>query len=134
MLIKHCQKKQKPINTFSNELLRPLKFLVSQYLFSSDIVLKFRAIRLFCNHLFLNDSILKLTCRLINHCHFVCIKIKSISMHPLLWMNIMLLSICMVFVELQATGNKRKIKMKLCASAGNRTSDPLLSSFPARRT
>ena len=39
---------------------------------------------------------LKLTCRHINHRH-ICFNIKSISVHPLLWMNVMLDFICMVF-------------------------------------
>ena len=33
-----------------------------------------------------------------------------ISLHPLLWMNVVLDFICMGFVELRATGNKQKIK------------------------
>ena len=36
--------------------------------------------------------------------------IKSISLHPLLWMNVMLHFICIDYAELWATGNKRKIK------------------------
>ena len=39
---------------------------------------------------------LKLTCRHINRRH-ICFNIKSISVHPLLWMNVMLDFICMVF-------------------------------------
>ena len=53
---------------------------------------------------FLNDDFkrsarypcLKLTCRHINRRHF-CFNIKSISVDPLLWMNVMLDFICMVF-------------------------------------
>ena len=41
-------------------------------------------------------GILKLTCRHINRRH-ICFNIKSISVHPLLWMNVMLDFICMVF-------------------------------------
>ena len=43
-----------------------------------------------------SKSYLKLTCRHINHRH-ICFNIKSISVHPLLWMNVMLDFICMVF-------------------------------------
>ena len=39
---------------------------------------------------------LKLTCRHINRRH-ICFNIKSISVHPLLWMNVMHDFICMVF-------------------------------------
>ena len=39
---------------------------------------------------------LKLTCHHINRRHF-CFNIKSLSVHPLLWMNVMLDFICMVF-------------------------------------
>ena len=39
---------------------------------------------------------LKLTCHHINRRHF-CFNIKSISVHPLLWKNVMLDFICMVF-------------------------------------
>ena len=35
---------------------------------------------------------------------------KIISVLPLLWMNVMLDFICMVFIELWATGRKRKIQ------------------------
>ena len=41
-------------------------------------------------------TILKLTCYHINRRHF-CFNIKYISVHPLLWMNVMLDFICMVF-------------------------------------
>ena len=48
----------------------------------------------------LNKSViftdLKLTCHHINCRHF-CFNIKSISVHPLLWMNVMVDFICMVF-------------------------------------
>ena len=44
----------------------------------------------------LNVHTLKLTCHHINRRHF-CFNIKSISVHPLLWMNVMLDFICMVF-------------------------------------
>ena len=43
-----------------------------------------------------HKSGLKLTCRHINRRH-ICFNIKSISVHPLLWMNVMLDFICMVF-------------------------------------
>ena len=52
---------------------------------------------------------LKLTCHQINRRH-ICFNIKSISVHPLLWMNVMLDSICMVCAELPSTGYKRKIQ------------------------
>ena len=56
--------------------------------------------------------------------------IKSISLLPLLWMNVKLDFICIGFDEPGATGSKRKIQMRICASAGNRTSGSLLSSTP----
>ena len=45
---------------------------------------------------------LKLTCRHINRRHF-CFNIKSFSVHPLLWMNVMLDFICMVFAGMWTT-------------------------------
>ena len=36
--------------------------------------------------------------------------IKSVSVHPLLWMNVMLDFICMFFAKLKATRRKRKIQ------------------------
>ena len=45
---------------------------------------------------------LKLTCHHINRRHF-CFNIKSISVHPLLWMNVMLDIICMVFAGMWTT-------------------------------
>ena len=42
------------------------------------------------------EFFLKLTCHHINRRHF-CFNIKSIFVHPLLWMNVMLDFICMVF-------------------------------------
>ena len=45
---------------------------------------------------------LKLTCHHINRRHF-CFNIKSISVHPLLWINVMLDFICMVFVGMWTT-------------------------------
>ena len=54
------------------------------------------------------NKILKLACHINCRCFFL--NIKSISVHPLLWMNIMLDDICMVFAELWATGSKRKIQ------------------------
>ena len=45
---------------------------------------------------------LKLTCHHINRRHF-CFNIKSISVHPLLWMNVMLDFICMVFAGMWTT-------------------------------
>ena len=45
---------------------------------------------------------LKLTCRHINCRHF-CFNIKSISVHPLLWMNVMLDFICMLFAGMRTT-------------------------------
>ena len=57
---------------------------------------------------------LKLTCHHINR-RYICFNIKSISVHPLLWMNVMLDFICMVFAELLSTGYKRKIQNdKVC--------------------
>ena len=46
--------------------------------------------------------LLKLTCHHINRRHF-CFNIKSISVHPLLWMNVMLDFICMVFAGMWTT-------------------------------
>ena len=46
--------------------------------------------------------LLKLTCHHINRRHF-CFNIKSISVHPLLWMNVMLDFICMVFAGMCTT-------------------------------
>ena len=55
--------------------------------------------------------------------------IKSIFWHPLLWMDVMLDIICMVFAELWATGIKRNIHNEnMCFR--NRTSDYLFSSVP----
>ena len=51
---------------------------------------------------------LKLICRHIHRRH-IFVNIQSISVHPLLWMNVMLYSIFMVFAEMCATGIKRKI-------------------------
>ena len=42
---------------------------------------------------------LKLTCHHLNRRH-ICFNIKSIPVHPLLWMNVMLDFICMVFAEM----------------------------------
>ena len=50
-------------------------------------------------HLF---SCLKLTCHHINRRH-ICFNINSVSVHPLLWMNVMLDFICMVLAELGDT-------------------------------
>ena len=56
---------------------------------------------------------LKLTCH-INRRH-ICFSIKSISVHSLLWMNVMLDFICMVVAELWSTGSNRKIQNhKVC--------------------
>ena len=44
----------------------------------------------------ITNILLKLTCHHINRRHF-CFNIKSISVHPLLWMNVMLDFIFMVF-------------------------------------
>ena len=49
-----------------------------------------------------NLSSLKLTCHHINRRHF-CFNIKSISVHPLLWMNVMHDFICMVFAGMWTT-------------------------------
>ena len=70
---------------------------------------------------------LKLTCHHINRRHF-CFNIKSISVHPLLWMNVMLDFICMVFAGCAQRSVSKNFKMIMYASAGNRTRDPLLSS------
>ena len=48
------------------------------------------------------QATLKLTRRHINRRHF-CFNIKSISVHPLLWMNVMLDFICMVFAGMWTT-------------------------------
>ena len=48
------------------------------------------------NAIDISKGSLKLTCHHINRRHF-CFNIKSISVHPLLWMNVMLDFICMVF-------------------------------------
>ena len=48
------------------------------------------------SHLNIFKPPLKLTCRHINRRH-ICFNIKSISVHPLLWMSVMLDFICMVF-------------------------------------
>ena len=80
--------------------------------------------------LFLLDYVyLKLTCRRMNRRH-ICFNIKSISVHPLLWMNVMLDFICMSFAEMWTTFRKQKIQKIMYASPGNRTIDPLLSSMP----
>ena len=55
------------------------------------------------------DWSLKLTCHHINRRH-ICFNIKSISVHHLLWMNVMLDFICMIFAELWSTESKRKIQ------------------------
>ena len=57
---------------------------------------------------------LMLTCHHINRRH-ICLNIKFISVHPLLWMNFMLDFMCMVFAELLSMGYKRKIQNdKVC--------------------
>ena len=52
---------------------------------------------------------LKLTCHHINHRH-ISFNIKSIPVHPLLWMNVVLDFICMIFAEPWSTKRKRKIQ------------------------
>ena len=52
---------------------------------------------------------LKLTCHHLNRRH-ICLNIKSITVHPLLWMNVMLDFICMVFAEMWTTFLMRKIQ------------------------
>ena len=42
----------------------------------------------------------------------ICFYIKYISVHPLLWMNVMLDFMCMVYAELFKTGSKRTIQNK----------------------
>ena len=59
-----------------------------------------------------NGLALKLTCDHINR-RPICLNIKSISVHPLLWINVMLDFICMIFVELLSTGYKRKIQYNI---------------------
>ena len=54
-------------------------------------------------------SDLKLTCRHINRRHF-CFNIKSISVHPLLSMNVMLDFICMVFAGMWTMFRLRKFQ------------------------
>ena len=56
-----------------------------------------------------NFSYLKLTCHHINRRH-ICFNIKSTSVHPLLWMNVMLNCICGVVAELLSPGYKRNIQ------------------------
>ena len=56
-----------------------------------------------------NQYRIKLTCHHINRRH-ICLNIKSISVHPLLWMNVMLDFICIVFAELLSKRCKRKIQ------------------------
>ena len=51
----------------------------------------------------------KLTCHNMSRRH-ICFNIKSIHVHPLLWMNVMLGFICLVFAELLSTGYNRKIQ------------------------
>ena len=77
-------------------------------LFIHKLALKFFVFNI--NSLFSFQKLsLKLTCHHINRRH-ICFNIESISVHPLLWMNIMLDFICMVFTELLSTGIKRKIQ------------------------
>ena len=54
-------------------------------------------------------ALLKLYCHHINGRH-IYFYIKSISVHPLLWMNVMLDFICMIFAELWSTESKSKIQ------------------------
>ena len=57
-----------------------------------------------------NDQLmLKLTCRHINRRH-ICFNIKSISVNPLLWMNVMLDFICMVFAGMLTMFRQRKFQ------------------------
>ena len=74
-----------------------------------------------------NDPTLKLTCRHINRRH-ICFNIKSISVHPLLWMNVMLDFILWSSLGCEQRSVSENFKMIMYASAGNRTRDPLLSS------
>ena len=55
------------------------------------------------------DKYLKLTCHHINRRH-ICFNIKSISVDPLFWMDVMLDFFCMVFAELLSSGYKRKLQ------------------------
>ena len=50
--------------------------------------------------------------RLLLRCTPFYIGFKSISVHPLLWMNVILDFICMVFAELLSTGYKRISKIQ----------------------
>ena len=52
---------------------------------------------------------LKLTCHHLNRRH-ICFNIKSIPVHPLLWMNFMLDFICMVFAEMWTTFRMRNLQ------------------------
>ena len=72
--------------------------------YSPSYILKMRSSgwrRMFVWSALLKAS-LKLTCHHINRRHF-CFNIKSISVHPLLWMNVMLDFICMVFAGMWTT-------------------------------
>ena len=71
---------------------------------------------------------LKLTCRHINRRH-ICLIIKSISVHPLLWMNVMPWFHLVWFSPgCEQHSVSENFKMIMYASAGNRTRDPLLFS------
>ena len=71
---------------------------------------------------------LKLTFRHINRRH-ICLNIKSIIVHPMLWMNVMLDFICICLRRAVIKGKwAQKSKRIIYASAGNRTNDPSLTS------
>ena len=70
---------------------------------------------------------LKLTRRHINRRH-IFFNIKSLSVHPLLWINVMLDFICMGFVKLSATGSKRTNQNENMCLRGESNLRPL--AFP----
>ena len=74
-----------------------------------------------CPMLLLLLSGLKLTSHHINRRHIYLILNLSLYTHYFGWMS--------CFAELWATGSEQ-FKMKICASTGNRTSEPLISSAP----
>ena len=74
---------------------------------------------------------LKLTCHHINRRH-ICFNIRSISVHPFLWMNGMLVCICMVFAEMLSTGYKRKIpNYNVCLRRQNELATPCFPACPS---
>ena len=70
---------------------------------------------------------LKLTRRHLNRRH-IFFYIKSLSVHPLLWMNVMLDFICIGFTKLSATGSKQKIQNENICLRVESNLRPLLST------